>query len=158
MAAELPVLLFLEADIAGIDAIFIERLGAGRMIGQECVAVIVKIADDRHLDVHLQTVSYTHLDVYKRQSQNFIMSDGHDGPMPMDFYIWVIRGQGRTIVVDTGFSAGASERRNRRFVHRPAEALAQAGVDPAAVHDVVITHLHWDHSGNMDPVSYTHLR
>ena len=33
---------------------------------------------------------------------------------------------------------------------RPAEALAQAGVDPAAVHDVVITHLHWDHSGNMD--------
>jgi glyoxylase-like metal-dependent hydrolase (beta-lactamase superfamily II) len=83
-------------------------------------------------------------------SQNFIMSDGHDGPMPMDFYIWVIRGEGRTIVVDTGFSAGASERRNRRFVHRPAEALAQAGVDPAAVHDVVITHLHWDHSGNMD--------
>ena len=50
-------------------------------------------------------------------SQNFIMSDGHDGPMPMDFYIWVIRGEGRTIVVDTGFSAGASERRNRRFVH-----------------------------------------
>ena len=83
-------------------------------------------------------------------SQNFIMADGHDGPMPMDFYIWVIRGEGRTIVVDTGFSAGASERRNRRFVHRPAEALAQAGVDPAAVQDVVITHLHWDHSGNMD--------
>ena len=83
-------------------------------------------------------------------SQNFIMSDGHDGPMPMDFYIWVIRGEGRTIVVDTGFSAGASERRNRRFVHPPAEALAQAGVDPAAVQDVVITHLHWDHSGNMD--------
>ena len=83
-------------------------------------------------------------------NQNFIMSDGHDGPMPMDFYIWVIRGEGRTIVVDTGFSAGASERRNRRFVHAPVEALAQAGVDPAAVQDVVITHLHWDHSGNMD--------
>jgi glyoxylase-like metal-dependent hydrolase (beta-lactamase superfamily II) len=83
-------------------------------------------------------------------SQNFIMADGHDGPMPMDFYIWVIRGQGRTIVVDTGFSAGASERRNRRFVHAPAEALAQAGVDAATVQDVVITHLHWDHSGNMD--------
>ena len=39
-------------------------------------------------------------------SRNFIMPDGHDGPMPMDFYIWVIRGDGRTIVVDTGFSAG----------------------------------------------------
>jgi glyoxylase-like metal-dependent hydrolase (beta-lactamase superfamily II) len=83
-------------------------------------------------------------------SQNFIMADGHDGPMQMDFYIWVIRGEDRLIVVDTGFSSGASSRRNRQFVHPPAEALAQAGVDPAAVADVVITHLHWDHSGNMD--------
>jgi len=82
--------------------------------------------------------------------QNFIMPDGHDGPMQMDFYIWVIRGAGRSIVVDTGFSAAASGRRNRQFVHAPAEALAQAGVDVAAVRDVVITHLHWDHSGNTD--------
>ena len=82
--------------------------------------------------------------------QNFILPDGHDGPMPMDFYIWVIRGNGRTIVVDTGFSAGASSRRNRKFVHAPADALSQAGVDTAAVRDVVITHLHWDHSGNTD--------
>jgi len=54
-------------------------------------------------------------------SQNFIMSDGHDGPMPMDFYIWVIRGEGRTVVVDTGFSAGASERRKPalRGIDRP---------------------------------------
>src|ERR1700730_7241645 len=83
-------------------------------------------------------------------SQNFIMADGHDGPMPMDFYISVIRGECRSIVGHAGFSTGASERRSRRFVHPPAEALAQAGVDPAAVGDVVITHLHWDHSGNMD--------
>jgi glyoxylase-like metal-dependent hydrolase (beta-lactamase superfamily II) len=83
-------------------------------------------------------------------SQNFIMADGHDGPMPMDFYIWVIRSDGRTIVVDTGFSAGASGRRNRQFVHPPAEALRAAGVDAAAVGDVVITHLHWDHSGNTE--------
>lgn len=83
-------------------------------------------------------------------SQNFILPDGHDGPMPMDFYIWVIRGDGRTIVVDTGFSPGASGRRNRKFVHAPADALALAGVDAAAVRDVVITHLHWDHSGNTD--------
>ena len=52
--AELPVLLFLEADIAGIDAVFVERLGAGRMIGEELVADIVEVADDRHVDVHLR--------------------------------------------------------------------------------------------------------
>jgi hypothetical protein len=44
---ELPVLLFLEANVAGIDAIFVERLGAGRVIGKELVADIVEIADDR---------------------------------------------------------------------------------------------------------------
>ena len=43
--AELLVLLVLEADIAGIDPVFVERLGAGRMIGQQLVADIMKIAD-----------------------------------------------------------------------------------------------------------------
>jgi hypothetical protein len=42
---ELLVLLVLEADIAGIDAVFRKRLGAGRMIGEQLVADIVKIAD-----------------------------------------------------------------------------------------------------------------
>ena len=50
--AELAVLLLLEADIAGIDAIFVERFGAGRMIGQELVADIVKVADERHANAH----------------------------------------------------------------------------------------------------------
>ena len=45
---ELPVLLFLEADIAGIDAIFVERLGAGGMIGQQLMADVMEIADQRH--------------------------------------------------------------------------------------------------------------
>ncbi len=83
-------------------------------------------------------------------SQNFIMPDGHDGPMQMDFYIWAIRGAGRTIVVDTGFSPGASTRRNRQFVHAPADALAQAGINVFEVGDVVLSHLHWDHAGNID--------
>ncbi len=52
--AELAILLFLEADIAGIDAILVERLGAGRMIGEELVADIVEVADDGHDDAHLQ--------------------------------------------------------------------------------------------------------
>ena len=49
---ELPVLLLLEADIAGIDAIFVERLGAGRVIGEQLVADIVEIADERRVDAH----------------------------------------------------------------------------------------------------------
>ena len=47
---ELPVALVLEADIAGIDAVFGERRGAGRMLFQQRVAVIVEVADQRRLD------------------------------------------------------------------------------------------------------------
>ena len=51
---ELAVLLVLEADIAGIDAVLVERLGAGRVIGQQLVADVMEIADDRHGDAHLR--------------------------------------------------------------------------------------------------------
>ncbi len=44
IAPELPVLLLAEADIARIDAVFVERLGAGGMVGQQLVADIVEIA------------------------------------------------------------------------------------------------------------------
>ena len=43
------VLLVLEADIARIDAVFRQRFGAGRMIGQKLVADIMEIADKRHI-------------------------------------------------------------------------------------------------------------
>src|SRR3981189_2562035 len=93
-------------------------------------------------------------------SQNFIMPDGHDGPMQMDFYIWVIRRDGRTIVVDTGFSPGASWRRNRKIARAPAEALAQAGGNVFDVDDVVLTHLHWGHAGSTDcpPQPTSHIQ
>ena len=49
---ELLVLLLLEADIARIDAVFRQRLGAGRMIGQQFVADVMEVADERHVDAH----------------------------------------------------------------------------------------------------------
>ena len=42
--------MFARAYVAGIDAIFVQRLGAGRVIGQELVADIVEVADQRHVD------------------------------------------------------------------------------------------------------------
>jgi len=50
---ELAVLLVLEADIAWVDAVLVERLGAGRMIGKQFVADVMEVADERHLHAHL---------------------------------------------------------------------------------------------------------
>ncbi len=49
---ELRIALGLEADIARIDAILRQRLGAGRMIGEELVADIVEVAHQRHVIAH----------------------------------------------------------------------------------------------------------
>ena len=45
--AELQIALVLETDVAGIDAVFVERLGAGRMLGEQLVADVVEVADQR---------------------------------------------------------------------------------------------------------------
>ncbi len=50
---ELAVALVLEADIAGIDAVFVERLGAGRMFGQQLVPDVMEIADQGRGDAAL---------------------------------------------------------------------------------------------------------
>ena len=47
---KLFVLLVLEADIAGIDAVFRKRLGAGGIIRKQLVADVVEIADQRDMD------------------------------------------------------------------------------------------------------------
>jgi glyoxylase-like metal-dependent hydrolase (beta-lactamase superfamily II) len=80
---------------------------------------------------------------------NFLM-DEHDLPGGMTFYIWAIRDRetGRVIVVDTGFSEEAAQKRRRGFLHQPGDLLRAAGIDTEKVEDVVITHLHWDHSGH----------
>lgn len=83
-------------------------------------------------------------------SENFIGGDLHDGPMPLAYYVWLIRGGGRTILVDTGFNEPAGLARNRKTAIAPDAALQRFGVDPADVSDVIITHLHYDHAGNMD--------
>ena len=51
---ELPIPLVLEADIAGIDAVFVERLGAGGMVGQQLMADVMEIADQRRRHAHLR--------------------------------------------------------------------------------------------------------
>ncbi len=82
-----------------------------------------------------------------RRPEHFIGGDPHDGPMPMDYFIWLIRNDERVIVVDTGFNAAMAARRKRTLVREPREGLALLGVRATDVREVVITHLHYDHVG-----------
>lgn len=84
------------------------------------------------------------------QYQNFIIPDDHAAPDPLDFYVFAIRGNDRTIVMDTGFNEASARRRGREVLRTPAQALRDAGIEPAAVKEVVLTHMHWDHAGGME--------
>ncbi len=84
------------------------------------------------------------------QAQNLIMPDDHMAPEPLDFLVFAVRGNGRTIVFDTGFSAERAQRRGRELLCTPAQALANAGIDAATVPEVVLSHMHWDHAGGME--------
>lgn len=79
----------------------------------------------------------------------FIGGDPHEAPLAMDYFVWAIRNGERAIVVDTGFSKAEGERRGRTYTQSPADGLRKVGIDPDAVEDVIITHMHYDHAGNL---------
>ena len=96
----------------------------------------------------------------RRASENFIGGDPHDGPMPLDYFVWLVRGEGVELVVDTGFSAAMARKRGREHLRCPSEALRVMDVDATKVRDVVISHLHYDHVGNFElfPAATLHLQ
>jgi glyoxylase-like metal-dependent hydrolase (beta-lactamase superfamily II) len=95
-----------------------------------------------------------------RRSDHFVGGDPHDAPMPMDYFVWLVRNAERTVVVDTGFTAETAAARKRTFLRSPRDGLALLGVKADQVKDVIITHLHYDHVGTFHdfPNAQFHLQ
>ncbi len=95
-----------------------------------------------------------------KRANHFIGGDPHDLPMPMDYFVWVITGAGRTVVVDSGFTAEVAAQRKRNHLRCPIDSLSMVGVDAKRVTDVILTHLHYDHVGNFHkfPQARFHLQ
>ncbi|MFJ5641304.1 N-acyl homoserine lactonase family protein [Streptomyces sp. NPDC093223] len=94
---------------------------------------------------------------------NFLVDEGQFTPgreMPMDFYLWVVRDERHFLLVDTGFPQEMARRRGRTLFRDPVDALTDLGVAAEDVSDVVITHMHYDHAGNLDrfPHARIHLQ
>jgi glyoxylase-like metal-dependent hydrolase (beta-lactamase superfamily II) len=93
-------------------------------------------------------------------SENYIGDPHNNSPDPLAFYVWAIVGKSGTIIVDTGFDEPMAQKRSRPIAKPIAEGLKAMNIAPDSIKDVIITHLHWDHSGNADlfPNARYHLQ
>lgn len=73
-----------------------------------------------------------------------------DDPIRMDYFFWIARNSSRTILIDTGFSRHGGDVRGRDTLIEVPELYARLGVDPASSPQIVLTHAHFDHAGNLD--------
>jgi glyoxylase-like metal-dependent hydrolase (beta-lactamase superfamily II) len=71
--------------------------------------------------------------------------------LDITMWIWLVKGNGRNILVDAGFY-------HERFFRdwqvndfiRPSDAIGKLGLKPEYITDVIISHMHWDHADGMD--------
>jgi glyoxylase-like metal-dependent hydrolase (beta-lactamase superfamily II) len=103
-------------------------------------------------------IRYAHLDRTARH--NFLGGDEHDGPMPLDYYVWAIVNANRTILVDTGFDQKTARDRGRQITRTVADGLRASGISPDRIEHIVISHMHYDHAGNAElfPHARYHLQ
>jgi len=76
--------------------------------------------------------------------QFFYREPSHD-PLTLHFYVWLILGGPHPVLVDAGCREEDATARGLRNYVSPAAMVARAGVRPADVGTVLISHLHWDH-------------
>jgi len=80
--------------------------------------------------------------------------------------VWLIRGNGRNILVDSGFYRPQFFKQFKvEGFMKSSEAISQLGImlagqpalTPEDITDVIITHMHWDHADGMDLFPKAHV-
>ena len=66
-------------------------------------------SEDREV-FEVYAVKYAH-NANRTRNGNMLYMDEHDVPMPLDYFVWVIKNDKVTCIVDTGFGEVASKKR-----------------------------------------------
>jgi len=96
----------------------------------------------------------------RRASEVFLRYPLHgveDRPLRMDCYFWLIRSRSRVVLVDCGWNRERGlGNAGGRFSHialeekDPVDLLARLDIPPGRVDEVIVSHMHFDHVGNLD--------
>jgi glyoxylase-like metal-dependent hydrolase (beta-lactamase superfamily II) len=68
----------------------------------------------------------------------------------LSLYFWLVRDEERTVLVDCGWNQDRAVERGYPVGADPMELLRRFGVEPTDVDHVVISHMHFDHAGNLE--------
>jgi len=68
----------------------------------------------------------------------------------INYYIWIIRGNGETLIVDCGVAPPLAQQMQLQGYINPVHGLARIGVEASQVQNVVITHIHFDHANGAE--------
>ncbi|HUZ77674.1 MAG TPA: N-acyl homoserine lactonase family protein [Chloroflexota bacterium] len=97
----------------------------------------------------LYAIRYARRDA--RHQEHFYEHDAcGDDDMPMDYFTWLAVCGETVIGIDAGFKQAVGERRGREYIAPPMDTMRRLGIEPAQVQQLILTHLHYDHCGNVD--------
>ncbi|TCP49929.1 glyoxylase-like metal-dependent hydrolase (beta-lactamase superfamily II) [Tamaricihabitans halophyticus] len=95
--------------------------------------------------------------------RTYIPTSGFQPAEDLDYrlfcYTWVAVSEEQVVLVDGGCDEPTATARGITWDRSPMDSLRVLGIDPKDVDDVVISHLHWDHAGNLTafPNAQIHL-
>ena len=80
--------------------------------------------------------------------QFFYRESSHD-KLTLHYFVWLVLGGPQPVLVDTGFLGDEAQKREMRNYVTPASMVERAGLKPGDIPLCLITHLHYDHAGNL---------
>jgi glyoxylase-like metal-dependent hydrolase (beta-lactamase superfamily II) len=80
----------------------------------------------------------------------FLGGDPKGGPQDLSGVVYLIIGRGRKILIDGGFKQELAKERKADWKMCPSDAIKLLGVQPEEITDLILTHFHYDHSGNLE--------
>jgi len=81
-------------------------------------------------------------------TSQYLEGDTEAKPITAAYYMWLATNGEEHVIIDLGYNREVGSRRDRQIIAEPAELFDRVKVDPKTVKHAIVTHLHWDHSGN----------
>ena len=111
------------------------------------VAALIFIVANKNKNLELYAIKYGD-SLY--HSKNIYYEDILNKPLPFAWMFYVIKYDKKIILVDTGFRKESFIESFNIDYRDPVSLLKKLDIEPLQVTDVIITHSHFDHIGNVD--------